>query len=170
VLEPALYTNHLAAIVPPLAILAAILTRTPRLLVAVLVVLAPWSASNLHVILWPTGYTGVSAELMHSLNSLPSGALAISDEPGFLYHADLGTPALMNDASVKRIDQHLLTTAMIEHAADNPKLCAVVVWSARFGRDLPGLPEALRHDGLEIAHTYGGLKTLWLRPVCRPHG
>jgi len=168
VLEPALYTNHLAAIVPPLAILAAILTRTPRLLVAVLVVLAPWSASNLHVILWPTGYTGVSAQLMHSLDALPAHALAISDEPGFLYHADLGTPALMNDASVKRIDQHLLTTAMIERAARDPRLCAVVVWSPRFGRDLPGLPDALRRDGLEIAHTYGGLKALWLRPHCNP--
>jgi len=40
------------------------------------------------------------------------------------------------------------------------------VWSPRFGRDLPGLPDALRRDGLEIAHTYGGLKALWLRPHC----
>ena len=29
----------------------------------------------------------------------------------------------------------------------------MVVWSPRFGRDLPGLPAALRADGLEVAHT-----------------
>jgi hypothetical protein len=74
----------------------------------------------------------------------------------------------MNDASVKRIDQHLLTTAMIERAAADKRVCAVVVWSTRFGRDLPGLPAALRRDGLEIAHTYGGLRALWLRPNCNP--
>jgi len=168
VLEPALYTNHLAAIVPPLAILAAILTRTPRLLVALLVLLLPWSAANLHVILWPTGYRGASADLVHSLKALPRGALAIGDEPGFLFHAALATPPLMNDASVKRIDQHLLTTAMIERAAAAKNVCAVVVWSPRFGRDLPGLPAALRRDGLVVAHTYGGLRKLWLRPACRP--
>ena len=44
VLEPALYRNHLAAIVPPLALLAGVLVRTPRALVVVLVLLVPWSA------------------------------------------------------------------------------------------------------------------------------
>ena len=169
VFEPALYTNHLAAIVPPLAILAAILTRTPRLLLAVLVLMVPWSAANLHVLLRPGQYQGADAQLMHTLDALPANALAIGDEPGFLYHADLSTPAMMNDASVKRIDQHLLTTAMVAEAAASKKVCAVVVWSPRFGRDLPGLPAELRRDGLEIAHTYGGLRTLWLRPECKPN-
>ena len=30
VLEPALFRNHFAAIIPPLALLAAVLVRTPR--------------------------------------------------------------------------------------------------------------------------------------------
>ena len=53
-------------------ILAAILDAHARgCSSSLLVVLMPWSAANLHVILWPTGYRGASAELMHSLNALP---------------------------------------------------------------------------------------------------
>ncbi len=168
VLEPAMYRNHLAMIVPPMALLAAIMIRTPRALVVVLIVLVPWSVANISDILHPTGYRGASAALMRELEALPSGAQAISDEPGFVYRAGLQTPRLMNDASVKRIDQDLLTTKMVGDAAADPRVCAVVVWSTRFGRDLPGLPAALRRSGLEIAHSYGGVRRLWLRPNCRP--
>lgn len=168
VLEPALYRNHLATIVPPLALLAAILVRTPRVLAVVLIVLIPWSAVNLRDVLLPTGYRGASAQLMESLAQLPRNAQVISDEPGFVYRANLHTPPLLNDPSVKRIDQHLLTTAMVARAARNPAVCAVVVWSTRFGRDLPGLPDALREAGLAKRVTYGGDRALWLRPNCHP--
>jgi hypothetical protein len=167
VLEPALYRNHLAAIVPPLALLAAILVRTPRVLAVLLVLLVPWSVANLHDILWPTGYRGAAAALMHTLNGLPSDALVISDEPGFVYRAGLRTPPLLNDPSVKRIDQGLLTTDMVADAAADPRVCAVVVWSARFAHDLPGLADRLRADGL-VPHSYGGDRVLWLRPDCDP--
>jgi hypothetical protein len=168
VLEPALYRNHLATIVPPLALLAAMLVRTPRVLAVLLIVLIPFSVASLHDILRPTGYRGASAELMQALERLPRNAQVISDEPGFVYRANLRTPRLLNDPSVKRIDQHLLTTAMIARAARSPAVCAVVVWSARFGRDLPGLPDALRAAGLEITQTWAGNRALWLRPNCRP--
>lgn len=166
VLEPALYQNHLAAIVPPLALLAAMLARSPRVLLVVLILVTPWSVHNLRSILEPTGYRGNAAALMLALRELPTNAQVISDEPGFVYRAGLRTPKLMNDASVKRIDQHLLTTASVSHAASDPHVCAVVVWSARFGRDLPGLPAALRRAGLARADTYGGVRSLWLRPSC----
>jgi Dolichyl-phosphate-mannose-protein mannosyltransferase len=168
VFEPALYRNHLATIVPPLAILAATLVRTPRVLAVLLLILIPFSVANLHDILRPTGYRGASAELMASLARLPRNAQVISDEPGFVYRANLRTPRLLNDPSVKRIDQHLLTTPMIARAARNPAVCAVVVWSARFGRDLQGLPDALRAAGLQVAQTWDGNKALWLRPNCNP--
>jgi 4-amino-4-deoxy-L-arabinose transferase-like glycosyltransferase len=168
VLEPALYRNHLAAIVPPLALLAAILTLSPRVLVVLLILLVPWSAHNLRSILAPTGYRGDAAAVMYTLRSLPDDAQVISDEPGFVYRAGLRTPKLMNDPSVKRIDQHLLTTASVARAASDPRLCAVVVWSSRFGRDLPGLPAALRRAGLVRADTYRGVRALWLRSPCNP--
>jgi hypothetical protein len=132
-----------------------------------LVLLVPISVHNLHDILWPTGYTGAAAELMNTLQSLPHNALAISDEPGFLYRANLRTPPLLNDPSVKRIDQGLLTTDMVAEAAADHRVCAVVVWSARFARDLPGLAPRLAAAGLQ-PHSYGGDRTLWLRPDCNP--
>jgi hypothetical protein len=165
VLEPALYRNHLATIVPPLAVLAAILVRTPRVLAVLLVLLIPWSVANLHDILWPTGYRGDAAELMRELEALPHDAWVISDEPGFVYRAGLRTPALLNDPSQKRIDQQLLTTDMVADAAADPRVCAVVVWSPRFARELPGLAERLAADGLE-PRVFGGDRTLWLRPDC----
>jgi len=167
VLEPALYRNHLGTIVPPLAVLAAILVRTPRVLAVLLVLLVPWSAANLHDILWPTGYRGAAAEVMRELNALPRDAWVISDEPGFVYRAGLRTPPLLNDPSVKRIDQKLLTTDVVADAADDPRVCAVIAWSSRFGRDLPGLAARLRADGLE-PRSFGGVRTLWLRPNCAP--
>jgi hypothetical protein len=167
VLEPALYRNHLGTIVPPLAVLAAILVRTPRVLAVVLALLGPFSVANLHDVLWPTGYRGDAAALMRELKALPRDAWVISDEPGFVYRAGLRTPPLLNDPSVKRIDQKLLTTDMVADAAADPRVCAVVVWSPRFGRDLPGLAGRLSADGLEPRPFRGG-RALWLRPGCEP--
>jgi hypothetical protein len=167
VLEPALYRNHIATIVPPLAVLAAVLVRTPRVLAVVLVLLLPWSIANLHEVLWPTGYRGDAAVLMRELRVLPRDAWVISDEPGFVYRAGLRSPPLLNDPSVKRIDQGLLTTDLVAGAAADPRVCAVIVWSPRFARDLPGLAERLRAERLE-PHAFGGDRTLWLRPDCRP--
>jgi hypothetical protein len=167
VLEPAMYRNHLAAIVPPLALVAAVLVRFPRALLVILVVLAPWAANNLHSILVPRGYRGDEAALMIRLRALPRDSLAISDDPGFVYRAGLRTPRLMNDTSQKRIDQHLLTTATVARAAADPRVCAVVVWTKRFGSDLPGLPLALRRAGLIPADRYPQDRRLWIRPTCR---
>ena len=144
VLEPALYRNHLAAIVPPLSLLAAVLIRSPRVLLVLLVLLAPWSVHNLHSILVPSGYRGEDAALMIRLRALPSDAQVISDDPGYVYRAGLRTPKLMNDTSQKRIDQHMLTTASVAHSAADPHVCAVVVWTVRFAHELHGLPAALR--------------------------
>jgi hypothetical protein len=166
VLEPALYRNHLAAIVPPLALLTAALARSPRVLLVMVVLLAPWSAHNLHSILVPSGYRGDDAALMIRLRALPSNAQVISDDPGFVYRAGLRTPKLMNDTSEKRIDQHLLTTASVARTAANPRVCAVVVWTTRFAGELPGLPAGLRRAGLVPADRYGHNRTLWLRSSC----
>ena len=168
VLEPALYRNHLAAIVPLLALLAAVLVRAPRVMLVVLFVLVPFSAHNLHSILAPAGYRGDDAALMQQLRALPPDAQVISDDPGFVYRAGLWTPKLMNDTSEKRIDQHLLTTASVARAAADTRVCAVVVWTPRFGRELPGLPAALHRAGLVPADSYRHGRRLWLRSTCRP--
>jgi hypothetical protein len=167
VLEPALYRNHLATIVPPLALLAAIAVRTPRVLAVLLVLLVPFSAAHLLDILWPTGYRGDAAALMRELKALPDDAWVISDEPGFVYRAGLRTPPMLNDPSAKRIAQGLITTDTVAEAAADPRVCAVIVWSPRFAQGLPGLPDRLAADGLE-PRSFAGDRTLWLRPGCDP--
>jgi hypothetical protein len=71
---------------------------------------------------------------------------------------------------VLRIDEHLVTTTTVARAAADPRVCAVVVWTSRYGRGLPGLPSALRHDGYAIAHHYRGARAFWQKqtPGCLP--
>ena len=97
---------------------------TPRVVI-LLVLLIPWSAHNLQSILEPTNYRGCDAAVMRTLHTLPSNAQMISDDNGFIYRAGLRTPRLMNDSSVKRIDQHLLTTASVGRAAADPRVSRV---------------------------------------------
>ena len=83
---------------------------------------------------------------------------------------------MMNDTSVKRIDQHLLTTASIEVARPPiPQVCAVVMIVV--GAVLRPGPRpactarcaATSADGLQRVYRYGGVRALWLRPTpaCR---
>jgi hypothetical protein len=108
------------------------------------------------------------------MRTLPKGAWVISDEPGLVWRAGRRTPAALVDGSVLRVLEHIVTTDVVARAASDEHVCAVVVWSTRYGRDLPGLPEALRNDGYEIAHRYGGVRTFWIRRPqsgvrpCRP--
>ena len=72
---------------------------------------------------------------------------------------------MLNDNAQARIYQHLLTTKMVADGAAEPKTCAVVMWSRRFSRNLPGLRDALRAQGY-VQHVYGTDKELWLKPAC----
>jgi hypothetical protein len=166
VFEPSLFRNHIASVVPPLALLLA-LHPPPRLwAVALVVVLIPWWVVHLDDVLWPGGYDGADARVVAALRELPDGAQAISDEPGLVWRAGLHTPRQLNDASIKRIEEGMITTDTVAAAAAEPEVCAVVVWSNRYGRELPGLPAALEAAGYERAETYGGVRKLWLKRPC----
>ena len=58
-----------ATIVPPLSILAAILTRSTKVLVVVLIVLVPWSAIDLHDILFDGMYGRAPHSCVHCTGS-----------------------------------------------------------------------------------------------------
>ena len=51
---------------------------------------------------------------------------------------------------------------MVADGAAEPKTCAVVMWSRRFSRNLPGLRDALQAQGY-VQHVYGINKELWLK-------
>jgi hypothetical protein len=128
----------------------------------------PWWAVNLDDVLVPRDYRGAEAALVARLRALPAGALVITDEPGFAYRAGRHLPPMLNDASIKRIQQGMITTDVVADAAARDDTCAVAIWSNRYGRELPGLTDALTDAGFEQVATFGGVRSLWLKPDCDP--
>ena len=125
----------------------------------------PLQAYQISGLVWPHGYRGVEAEVIAKLHTLPKDARVISDVQGFVWESGHTTPRLLNDNAQARIYQHLLTTQMVADGAAESKTCAVVMWSRRFSRNLPGLRDALRTQGY-VQHVYGTDKELWLKPAC----
>ncbi|MDQ1466999.1 MAG: hypothetical protein QOH10_1414, partial [Actinomycetota bacterium] len=119
-------------------------------------------------ILWPAPYHGAEAAVVAEMRALPKGKWVITDEPGLAWRAGRRVPAALVDGSVLRVLEHIVTTPVVQRSAADPRVCAVVVWSSRYGRDLPGLATALRADGYAIAHRYGGVRAYWLKhsPAC----
>ena len=122
--EPEMWRPHVSEVVVPIALLVA-LRPPPWRLVAVGVVAAlPWYVVNVHTMLWPSGYPRDAAAVVERLRDLPPGAWAISDDPGLVWRADRRSPADLVDASIKRVEEKLITPAKL--AARQP-----IVASAR---------------------------------------
>jgi hypothetical protein len=164
--EPAMFRNHLSGLIPPLALLVAM--RPPPLKWAAIAAIfcIPWWAVHLGDVLIPRDYRGDEAALVHELRALPSGAKVITDEPGFAWRAGRLLPDNLNDASIKRIDQGLVTTEVIADAAQEHDVCAVAIWSNRYGSELPDLPAALEDAGFEQTRTFAHDRSLWTKPAC----
>jgi hypothetical protein len=121
-------------------------------------------------LLWAGDYEGDEAVVVDTLRGLPDGAVAISDEPGQVWRAGLRTPDHLVDGSALLTDSGRVTAETIAEAAAESEVCAVVVWSRRFGQfdELPGLLEA---EGFEVAETFGEPdenRALHLKPDCAP--
>ena len=71
--EPAMWRAHIAHLVPPMALLAALRPAPWPVLAVVGLVAAPFFVSNNRSILWPDGYTGHEAALVHHLERFPIG-------------------------------------------------------------------------------------------------
>ncbi len=172
VFEKNMWRPHIAAVALPLALLVALRPPPLRWFAIALIFLVPWWAIHLHNIVWPAPLGGDEAAVVAQLRALPKGAWAISDEPGLAWRADRRVPAPLVDGSVLRIDEHLVTTRTIADAAADARVCAVVVWTSRYGTGLPGLPAALQRDGYEIARRYTGHRVFWQKqtPACLPRG
>jgi hypothetical protein len=168
VFEPAMFRNHVAAIIVPLALLVAMRPPPPKWAAVAAIFAIPWWIGHNTTVLWARDYRGSEAALVAQLRALPPDAKVITDEPGFAYRTNHRLPANLNDASVQRIDQGMITTDTIVDAARHDDVCAVAIWSSRYGRDLPGLQDALAELGFEEAATYGGVRSLWLKPDCDP--
>jgi 4-amino-4-deoxy-L-arabinose transferase-like glycosyltransferase len=168
VFEPAMFRNHIASLIAPLALLVAMRPPPLRWALVAAIVAVPYWAVQMDDVLWPRDYSGAEAELVQELRDLPSGALVITDEPGFAYRAGRHMPPMLNDASIKRIEEGMITTDVVAEAAARSDTCAVAIWSNRYGRELPELTDRLAELGYEEARTWGGVRSLWLKPGCDP--
>ena len=145
--EPAMWRAHIAHVVPPLALLAALKPPSWKVLAVAGVITVPFAIASNTSILWPDGYTGQQAALVRHLERFPSEAVFISDDPGLIWSSDHDTPGDFADTSYQRLDDRSITQASLVKAASADDVCGVIVTSpAHFGR-LGGLPDALAaHD------------------------
>lgn len=170
VIEPAMWRPHVSQVVVPLALLAALRPAPWRVLAVLWILLIPWWVSNTHDILWPSHYTRAETTAVDRLRSLPPGALVISDDPGFAWRADRRVPGNFVDVSMKRFQQGQLTTDVVARAADDPEVCAVLVWSKDRLGSLQSLPERLGREGYEVLQRFPGdePRVLYARSDCEP--
>lgn len=171
-LEHPMWRPHISALVPPSALLLA-WYRPPAKPAAVVIALgtifmvATYAGPSL---LWAGGYEGDEAVVVETLRGLPEGAVAISDEPGQVWRAGLRTPDELVDGSALLTDSGRVTADTIAESASADEVCAVVVWSDRFGQ-LVDLPDLLADEGFEVAETFGDPgenRALYLKPDCAP--
>ncbi len=167
--ETPMWRNHLVHLVPALALLV-VISRPPWALLAVAAVaLVPYHVLHVHDLWAPPPFKGAEAQVVHRLRRLPQGAQAISDDPGLVWRAGRSTPPNFVDASILRIDSRRpgirITGATVAAGAARRDVCAVVIWSSRFGR-FSDLPDRLQRAGYEQAAFPRG-RSLWTRP-CAP--
>jgi hypothetical protein len=163
--EPALWRAHVAHVVVPLALLAALRPPPWRVLVIVGLLLVPIAVIQQHDLLWPQRYEGQQAAVVTRLESLGDGALVISDDPGLVWRAGHRPPGAFADASFQRIDNGDITVDRLVRAASRPDVCGVLVTSPdHFGR-FPTLGERLGAAGY-LPERFGPRITLYARPGC----
>jgi hypothetical protein len=165
--EPAMWRAHVAHVVPPLALLAALRPPSWKVLVVAGVVTVPFAIISTTSILWPGGYTGQQAALVRHLERFPSDAQFISDDPGLIWRSGHDTPGDFADTSYQRLDDRSITQASLVKAAASPAdaVCGVIVTSpAHFGR-LTGLADALAAEDFHPVR-FGEHITLYERSDC----
>jgi hypothetical protein len=171
-LEHPLWRSHTSHLIPAAALLVAEAFDRLRLRRTVLagagaclLVMMPYHAVHLSEVLWPAPPGPALAAARADLRALPARAQVISDDPGVVWRAGRRTPDDLVDTSILRIESGRLTAASLARAAADHRVCAVLVWSHRFG-DLTALPGLLQRAGYTAGPRYGGPKLLWLRPAC----
>src|SRR6185436_4507850 len=117
------------------ALLAALKPPSWKVLLVAGVVTVPFAIASNTSILWPGGYSGQEAALVRHLESFPSDAQFISDEPGLVWRSGHDTPGDFADTSYQRLDDDSITRASLVKAASAGDVCGVIVTSpAHFGR------------------------------------
>lgn len=165
--EPAMWRAHVAHLVPPLALLAALRPPSWKVLLVAGLVTVPFAIASNTAILWPGGYSGPEAALVQRLRAFPDDAQFISDDPGLVWRSGHDTPGDFADTSYQRLDDGSITQDSLVRAASARDVCGVVVTSPQhFGR-LRGLHDALSAEGFHAVRV-GDRITFYARgtPFC----
>ena len=163
--EPQMWRPHVSEVIVPIALLVALHPPPWRAVALVVVVALPWYVVNVHTMLWPQPTPRDEADAIARIRALPPGAWAISDDPALVWRANRRTPGNLVDASIKRIQEGQVTPKTVLHGARLPQVCAVVVWSSRYG-DFPTLPHLLAQAGYRVAAGYGGPRVFYEKRDC----
>jgi hypothetical protein len=173
VVQEPMFRNHLAALVAPLALLVACFRPSWRVVAVAAIVTVPFQVATLRPLALPDGYSGREARIVERLRTLPEDAWALSDQPGLVWRAGLGTDPYFVDPSALRIGLDVPSIAVTEdrivEAARRPRTCAVVITAhARFGH-FTGLPARLERLDYRLADDFGSGLGVWTRatPRCR---
>jgi hypothetical protein len=169
VLEHPMWRPHISELVPPACLLLAWYRPPVKATLAVgaaatVFMVATYAGPSL---LWAGDYEGDEAVVVDLLRDLPDGALAISDEPGQVWRAGLRTPDDLVDGSALLTDSGRVTADTIATAAARDEVCAVVVWSDRFGQ-FDELPDLLAAEGFEVAERFDDPRVVYVKPDCSP--
>jgi hypothetical protein len=174
--EHPLWRNHVSHLVPAAAVLVAAgfdrlrATSAGRRSAAVIAgclmaVAVPYHVVHLSEVLWPAPPGKALAAARADLRALPARAEVISDDPGVVWRAGRRTPDDLVDTSILRIESRRLTAPALAQASVTGAVCAVLVWSHRFG-DLSTLPRLLGDHGYRPSARYGGPRVLYTRAGC----
>ena len=169
--ENPMWRPHISEMVPPCCLLLA-WYRPPLKATAVVAGLATVFMIVTYAgpaLLWAGGYEGDEAVVVDALRDLPVGALAISDEPGQVWRSGRRTPDELVDGSALLTETGRVTAESVADAAGRDDVCAVVVWSSRFGA-FDDLPDLLAAEGYEVAQRFDDTRVLYLKADCDPSG
>ena len=181
VTQPALWRNHLAHLVAPIALFVVAATsdavagrgaarRGSRAVVIVgLVAGAIVQASFLASILVPPPYGGANRDAADALERLPESARVVSDEVGLVWRSEHRTPDDLVDMSIKQFQQGRIDLERLTRVAERDDVCAFLVWSDRHLGAVAGLPMALERSGYTVVEHFDGARgarRLWVKRDC----
>jgi hypothetical protein len=154
-LEAWQFSNHMAHLVPPLALLAA-LWPAPAFAVAVAALLIlPGEYQYLRPMVWPDTYGEQRTAAMAALGGLPDNAWVVTDAPELVWRSGHVIPPSVVDPAYKRIASGDFTVDTVLDATDDPRVCAALIWKTKYGYFLRGLRQELEAAGFEQVERFG---------------
>ena len=128
-------------------------------------------------LLRPGHYSTQEQAAVDTLRMLPRDAFVVTDEPGLAWQANRKIPSWLVDPGIKRFfgDDLKVGPRSVYAAIQDTRVCAVVIWTFRYGSKLPSLTNKLELNGFTPAGQYGrwtapdesrGPRQVWMRQWC----